>query len=435
MPPRTRSVTAGLGGALLPVLSSSPFAFVVRPRTRAGCPEAALNACLPGAGGFDGTVTFACGGAATITVTSTKNISADTTIDGGRVITISGGNSVVLFAVTSGAAFTVDNLTLANGLSTSGSASAIAGSGGGLGLGGGRALTVINSTLHNNTGNDAVGFGTGTLTLANSTFSDNSGVAGVSFGTGGVTATVTNCTFVGNGTGLLNQGSNTITVTNSTFSHNSAVAVENAGGTLTVTNSILASSGSNCSGTITDRGHNIEYVTTCGFKATGCSNTTGLSFCNTNPLLDPAGLVSNGGPTQTIALCAGSGTPASCTGTSPAINAGDETVCMMSPVNNLDQRGFVRPGAGATKCSIGAYEANASPPSCTPPPSGLVSWWPGDGNANDIVGTNNGTLQGGATFAAGEVGQAFSLNGVNNFVSVPNSDTLNPTGPFGVDLW
>jgi hypothetical protein len=26
---------------------------------------------------------------------------------------------------------------------------------------------------------------------------------------------------------------------------------------------------------------------------------------------------------------------------------------------------------------------------CAPPPSGLVSWWPGDGNYNDIIGRNS----------------------------------------------
>ena len=26
---------------------------------------------------------------------------------------------------------------------------------------------------------------------------------------------------------------------------------------------------------------------------------------------------------------------------------------------------------------------------CTLPPSGLVSWWPGDGDATDIAGSNN----------------------------------------------
>src|SRR5438128_9183227 len=47
---------------------------------------------------------------------------------------------------------------------------------------------------------------------------------------------------------------------------------------------------------------------------------------------------------------------------SPAINAGNETVCAAPPVNNLDQRGFVRPGAGATNCSIGAYEFDSPGP-------------------------------------------------------------------------
>jgi concanavalin A-like lectin/glucanase superfamily protein len=61
------------------------------------------------------------------------------------------------------------------------------------------------------------------------------------------------------------------------------------------------------------------------------------------------------------------------------------------------------------------FEAVAQP--CVQPPAGLVSWWSGDGNAQDIVGSNNGMLQNGATFADGKVGQAFSFNGVNAFVS------------------
>ncbi|HXD00915.1 MAG TPA: hypothetical protein VN048_16355, partial [Verrucomicrobiae bacterium] len=30
---------------------------------------------------------------------------------------------------------------------------------------------------------------------------------------------------------------------------------------------------------------------------------------------------------------------------------------------------------------------------CYPAPAGLVGWWPGDGNANDIASTNNGALE------------------------------------------
>src|SRR5438132_1473161 len=53
-----------------------------------------------------------------------------------------------------------------------------------------------------------------------------------------------------------------------------------------------------------------------------------------------------------------------------------------------------------------------------PIPPGLVSWWPGENNANDIYGSNNGTLVNGTGFAAGKVGQAFSLDGVNDYVDV-----------------
>src|SRR5437764_3427761 len=75
-------------------------------------------------------------------------------------------------------------------------------------------------------------------------------------------------------------------------------------------------------------------------------------------------------------------------------------------------------------------------PTCVPPPSGMVSWWPGDGNPNDIRGSNNGTLQGGATFAPGEVGQAFSLDGIDDRIDVADNPNLNPgTGSFTVDAW
>src|SRR6266404_8609218 len=73
---------------------------------------------------------------------------------------------------------------------------------------------------------------------------------------------------------------------------------------------------------------------------------------------------------------------------------------------------------------------------CTAPPSGLVGWWPGENNANDIQGTNNGTLQNGATATAtGKVGQAFSFDGVNDFVNVPTSATLDPTTTASMDAW
>src|SRR6266446_5639642 len=74
---------------------------------------------------------------------------------------------------------------------------------------------------------------------------------------------------------------------------------------------------------------------------------------------------------------------------------------------------------------------------CVTPPAGLVGWWPGNGNANDIVSGNNGTLQNGVTFAPGEVCQAFSFGGMDQGVSVPASSSLDVgAGPsFTVECW
>jgi hypothetical protein len=72
---------------------------------------------------------------------------------------------------------------------------------------------------------------------------------------------------------------------------------------------------------------------------------------------------------------------------------------------------------------------------CVEPPSGLVSWWPGDGHAADIVGDNHGRLRNGATFANGMVGQAFSFDGVDDFVSVPHKAQQNIRAALTIDAW
>jgi hypothetical protein len=64
-------------------------------------------------------------------------------------------------------------------------------------------------------------------------------------------------------------------------------------------------------------------------------------------------------------------------------------------------------------------------PPCDPVPSGLIAWWPGEGNGLDIIGTNNGGLEGGLGFASGEVGQAFYFNNTNAGFKVPASSSLN----------
>ena len=102
----------------------------------------------------------------------------------------------------------------------------------------------------------------------------------------------------------------------------------------------------NCSGTITDAEYNISDDSSCGFAKTGSANNGD----GVNPLLSTAGLVNNGGPTQTIALQSGS----------PAIDAIPVADCtdQASPPNPIttDQRGLLRPDAGEQVCDIGAYE-------------------------------------------------------------------------------
>lgn len=60
----------------------------------------------------------------------------------------------------------------------------------------------------------------------------------------------------------------------------------------------------------------------------------------------------------------------------------------------------------------------APPTDCVQPPSGMIAWLPGDGTTTDLTGNHNGTLQNGATYAAGKVGQAFSFDGVDDFVDL-----------------
>lgn len=82
-----------------------------------------------------------------------------------------------------------------------------------------------------------------------------------------------------------------------------------------------------------------------------------------------------------------------------------------------------------------AEQALADATNCIPPPSGLVSWWRGEGNANDAVGGLNGTLSGGAGFGAGLVGQAFSLDGVTGYVQIGDRPELVMSNALTVEAW
>lgn len=358
--------------ALLVLATSSPGPVradaVVGTGTAASCTEAELDAAL----GAGGNVTFNCGASpVTLTVTNKKTITLETSIDGGGVVTLSGGGSRQIFRVNSpgvlglrnltltdskgvGAVFNSGTLTVTNCTFADNNARLV---GGGAIFNYGGTLTVTNSAFSGNSGRGAI-FNTGTLTVTNSTFSNNSAdYGGAIFNAD--TLAVSNSTFFSNdanfGGGAIDNGdAATLNVINSTFSSNTAPdggAITNTTGTATVSNTIVADNAvQNCSGVITDGGHNLDDGASCGFSAANGSLTS------TDPLLDPAGPQDSGGPTQTIMLFAGS----------PAIDAGDDAICAATPVKNLDQRGFVRPGVGHTHCSIGAYEADGAPPTaCT----------------------------------------------------------------------
>lgn len=77
---------------------------------------------------------------------------------------------------------------------------------------------------------------------------------------------------------------------------------------------------------------------------------------------------------------------------------------------------------------------------CTPPPSGMMGWWPGDNNANDISGFNNhGTPYSSLAYTNGKVAQSFDMNPYSilpEFIVVQDHSALNfGTGDLSIDAW
>lgn len=66
-----------------------------------------------------------------------------------------------------------------------------------------------------------------------------------------------------------------------------------------------------------------------------------------------------------------------------------------------------------------AVAISAKAQSCVPPPPGIVAWWPGDGDANDIIGTNSGTVYGNVFYTNGLVGEAYDFDGTGGYVQCP----------------
>src|SRR5882724_4384063 len=83
---------------------------------------------------------------------------------------------------------------------------------------------------------------------------------------------------------------------------------------------------------------------------------------------------------------------------------------------------------------LGIYANSLQAQTCVTAPSGLVGWWSGEGNALDLLGTNNGTLFGNTTFGAGEAGQAFVFDGSGDAVQLGNPVSLR-LQDFTIEAW
>lgn len=340
--------------AVVPTLAGLAFAILAADARAAGtvgtgtagsCTEAAFNVALGGGGA----VTFNCGGAATIVFTTVKVIATATTISGGNVITLSGGGAVRLFNVTGGG-LTLNNITLANGHDTVATPGAAA-------IDASANVTITESTISGhqttNGGCPGVNMSGATLTIVRSTVTGNVNSASATgdaiCSNNTATLNVTSSTITGNTGGAIDS-SGTATVTNSTIAANTSTGGGNSGGisafggTITLRNTIVSNNvgTGQCStavgGSIVDGGGNLQ------FPDAACGATIPVA----NPLL--GALASNGGPTQTMALGAGS----------PAIDAGVLANCQAT-----DQRGQVpTDGNGDTVvvCDSGAFEAPAVAP-------------------------------------------------------------------------
>jgi hypothetical protein len=99
--------------------------------------------------------------------------------------------------------------------------------------------------------------------------------------------------------------------------------------------------------------------------------------------------------------------------------------------NNHEPVNINVPGTALSKTAAAPTTTN----NCITPPDGIIAWWPGDGNAEDIIGSNNGQLGGGASFADAKVGKGFSFSGANDVFSATANGLPQGSAPRTVAFW
>jgi len=250
-------------------------------------------------------------------------------------------------------------------------------------------VNITKSTLSDNSAQLAGAIynqGLGSVNITGSTLNGNSAIATGGIYTNQGMVNITNSTLSGNsatssGGGVFYNNSGTVTVTNSTISGNSDIGIVTNGGTVNVRSSIIAlnmvgATRADVNGAFVTGGFNLIGVKDGSTGFTSLSDQTGTAAAPLDPKLDPAGLQSNGGPTQTIKLLFGS----------PAIDRG--TSNGLTGQLTTDQRGVGFPRTSDNPAIPNAFGGDGSDIGALEVLSGFV----GNFSTRLPVGTDDNVL-------------------------------------------
>ena len=180
------------------------------------------------------------------------------------------------------------------------------------------------------------------LAITNSTFSGNTNAVTMGGSSSAVDnacsgSDITGSTFVSFSSSALTVSSDgTLTSTNNTFSDTSLDSPK-----LQLYNTILAN-GSQCVKDATDGKNNLVQAK--GFQVCGLTDRINGNIVSFSADLETL----TGWPAYFVLGVYSS-----------AINAGDNSICAASPVNNTSENGLTRPQGPRPQCDIGSYEASA----------------------------------------------------------------------------